>query len=183
MNVADFGRYIFPVYMAGCFTAFAFSLRSHPDNRVLSFAFGAWIAFVYGVTHYVIVRPEDGISAAQRMRFWWYLFQMTISLLPAFCAWMLRDAGARRVVLWASVASAALCFLFFITAGLYLSFGIGNRLPGQLFFVGQSLLESLQVGALIWFSGPVVPVLRRVFTAVKQWRHWPWTHLNLPHRA
>lgn len=171
MSYADFGSWFFAAKLAGCFLAFMIALRGPRDSQVLTFAYGAWLAFVFGLTHTLLTDPEHNLKAPQILGYWWYLFQAVVAMFVPLCAWALKQAGARKVILILGAALVATNLTFFVAAAPWL---VGYRLPGGWFFQIAATLETLQVLALIGLNRPA----RRVWTwagkaLIKHWRG-PW---------
>ena len=164
MSYADFGTWAFFAYLAGCFTAMVLSLRASPDNRILSQTFGLWIAAAFAAHHFLV--PH----AAGSWGYLWYVWNMTVAAFPILPAYMLKDADARKPVLWCAVISTSVC-------GVYALFSAMRQpLPGILFFYEQHVTEACQVISMVIWSGPVVPLSVKAWKSLSHWRMWPWMH-------
>lgn len=178
MSYADFGSWFFVAKLAGCFTAYAVTLRGPRDSQVLTFTYGAWLTFVYGLTHTLLADPVLHLTAPQVLRYWWYLFQALVALFPVVCALTLKEAGARRAVVTLGLVLTGVDLAFFIAAAPWL---VGRRLPGAAFFDLAATLETLQVLALLGLNRPARrswQALRRALIVGWQLLHgrWPWIH-------
>ena len=170
MTYTDFGTWSFFIYLSGCFTALALSLRSHIDNRVLVQTYGAWIAGAFAAHHFLIP------NAAHTWHYLWYVWNAMIGAFPILPAFMLKDAAARKPVMFFAVADVLLCSSY----ALFSSVGI--PLPGAFFFYIGHVCEASQVLSMIVWSGPVVPIFVRAWTAITK-RSKSWTQHRLAHRA
>lgn len=163
MTFTEFNIPAFFIYLVGCFLAVGLSLRAKPDNRILAQTYGLWIAAAFSAHHFLVP------NAAQNWHYLWYVWNAGVSLFPILPAYMLKDAGARRPVAFFGAASTVLCLT-------YAAFSFfQNPLPGIIYFYGQHICEASQVLAMIIWSGPIVPICVRAWTAVTQGK-WPWVH-------
>jgi hypothetical protein len=95
----------------------------------------------------------------------------------------LKDAFPRRPMMILGGAGAMVCLVFFVLAAIYWTWNIDMRPPGVLYFAVSNTVEFLQVLFLFILSGPILPFSIKVANHIKTWRHWPWTHQRLLHRA
>lgn len=156
----------FFVYLAGCFTAFALSLRAKPDNRILVQTYGLWIASAFAAHHFLIP------NAAQTWFYKWYLWNAATSLFPVLPAYMLKDADARKPVAVFGIASTLLCMTYAAFSFFH------SPLLGIVYFYVSHVCEACQVLSMIIWSGPVIPVCVKAWTAITQGK-WPWAHLRV----
>ena len=157
---------MFFLYLAGCFSAYGFSLRHQPDNRLLPQTYGMWIAAAFSAHHFLVP------NAAQNWHYLWYVWNMGVAAFPVLPAYMLKDADARKPVIVFGVAATALC-------GVYALFSfMGQPLPGILFFYCAHVCEALQIISMVIWSGPVVPFFTRAWKAISHWRD-TWTQHRL----
>lgn len=170
MTFADFASWAFFFYLGGCFLALGLSLRSHIDNRVLVQTYGAWIAAAYAAHHFLV--PHAALLWHQ----WWYVWNGAVGAFPMLPAYMLKEAGARKPVMVFAFITTMLC-------GTYALFSwAGSPLPGYFYFYVASLCEASQVLSMVIWSGPVIPLFVRAWTAITK-RSRTWTQHRLAHRA
>lgn len=162
MTYADFNIPAFFFYLFGCFVAFALSLRSSPDNRVLAFVYGAWIAAAFAAHHFVV--PH----AAELWHYKWYVWNAGVAAFPVLLAYMLKDAGARVWVMGFGVLATLLCIVY---AGFSAA---GSPLPGHGYFIGATVCETCQVVSMVIWSGPVIPAVVKAWKSVSH-RRKTWT--------
>lgn len=173
MSYADFGAWFFSAKLAGCFLAYCLALRGPRDSQVLTFAYGAWLAFIFGVTHTLLTDPAHDLKAPQILGYWWYLFQAVAAAFVPACALALRQAGARLAILWLGVALVTVDLVFFTAAAPWL---VSHRLPGAWFFQTAATLEALQVLALIGLNRPARQAWRWAGKALTKHRRGSWWH-------
>lgn len=164
MTYADFGMWFFFCSLIGCFTAFALSLRSAPDNRVLIFIYGAWISAVFAAHHLLVP------NAAKEWHYLWYVWNMMVGAFPIVPAFMLKDAQARIPIIVFGALTVTLCGMYALASFL------GDPLVGWWYFYGSVLFESAQVLSLILWSGPVIPIIAKAWNAITKNRSRPWAH-------
>lgn len=151
-------------YLAGCFTTVTLSLRSTVGNRLLPQTYGAWIAAAFAAHHFLI--PD----AAQTWHYWWYIWQgWVIAPFPVAFAYVQKDAEARAPVMLMGMGMMGLCSLYAMFSALH------HPLSGAVFFYAASAFEGGQILAMIIWSGPVIPLLRRIRIILKHWRKDTWT--------
>lgn len=167
MTYADFGTWAFFAYLIGCFTAFALSLRSTPDNRVLAFTYGAWISAAFAAHHLLV--PD----AARNWHYLWYIWNTGVAAFPILPAYMLKDSEARTPVILFGILSVCLCEVYAVA-----SF-IGSPLNGWFYFYLSNLFESAQVLSLILWSGPVVPIIVKAWNALTKNRSKSWERVSV----
>ena len=170
MTYADFATWAFFIYLGGCFTALGLSLRSHIDNRVLVQTYGAWIAGAYAAHHFLV--PQ----AAQTWHYWWYIWNAGVGAFPILPAYMLKDAAARKQVMFFAVVDVLLCSAYAVFSAAH------QPLPGAFYFYVASVCEAAQILSMIVWSGPVIPLAVRAWTAITK-RSRTWTQHRLAHRV
>lgn len=154
MTYGDFGLWAFFGYLAGCFTAFAFSLKGPSDNRLLPQTYGAWIAAAFAAHHFLV--PH----AAQNWHYWWYLWNAAIAAFPVWLARNMAQARARKPVMIFGTVAVFTCLVY----ALFSSYG--SPLDGKVYFYIASICEGAQVLSMIIWSGPVVPIVERVWNTI-----------------
>lgn len=175
MTYADLVNFWTIGYVGICFTALALSLRGKEDTRLLIQTYLIWIAIVFAVTHLIFHEPW------KTWHQWWYFFNAAVSAFPIVLAWRLKEAEPRIPIMVFGAFSTILCGIFCILATIYWTWNIDMRLPGEVYYIGSSTLESLQVISLFVFSGPVIPFFKRLIGSITK-RSWPWTQHRLLHR-
>jgi hypothetical protein len=162
MIYAAFGNWAFAIYLAGCFTAMVLAFRSPVGNRLLPQTYGAWIASAFAIHHFMIP------NAAHTWHYWWYIWNAAIAGFTVVIAYMAKDAGSRKQVFWLGVAAAINCLI-------YAAFSAnGHPLPGIYYFYIGHACEATQVASMIIWSGPVVPVLKKLQKIIFHTRIGPW---------
>lgn len=161
MSYTDIGTWLFFLWWGGCWLAYGLSYRygANRDTRMLPMLFGITIATFYVAMH----------GRAGHWRHWWYAWNAIPNLTLLVVAWFAPGARARWPLIWLSVAGLCLDSAYF---GFAYS---GNRLPGICYFCVAATIETLQVASMIYFSGPVEPLVLRGWTFIRT-RKWPWTH-------
>lgn len=171
MNYTDFGTWFFAGKLMACFMAFAIDLQGTRDSRILVVTYAVWIAFVFALTHTLLVDPLTGRHAPQILGYWWYLFQAVVALFPVLCASALKEAGARFAIIWLGLSICILDMVFFISATPWL---IGHKLSGSLFFDAAASGETLQVIALLSLAKPGRQAARFLWGEITKKRRLPW---------
>lgn len=151
MNYSLVNDWEFFSYLIGCFMAVMLSLHHKDGNRLLPQFYGAWIASAYAAHHLLL--PH----AAQTWHYGWYLWNgYVISLFPVILAYRQKDADARLPVMVFGLLTVALCSVYAFFSWL------GQPLPGVGYYLGASIFEAIQVLSMIIWSGPVVPLFRKL---------------------
>lgn len=165
MSYADIGTYLFFLWWGGCWLAYWLSLRSHAnrDTRMIPLLFGITIATFYIAMH----------GRAGHWHHWWYAWNSIPNFTLLLIGWYAVESRARWPVIVFSVMGVCVDATYFGFAAS------GNRLPGQCYFCAAATVETLQVLSMIYFSGPVEPLMSgwfaRAWTFIRT-RKYPWTH-------
>ena len=164
MSYTDLGMWLFLGWWGGCWLAYALSRlsRANRDTRLLPFVFGLTIATFYVCMH----------GRAGHWHYWWYALNAIPNMVLLMTAWYAPEARARWPLVIFSSAGILLDITYFDAAATK------NYLPGHGYFAGAATVETLQVLCMIYFSGPIEPVMKRVWTFIST-RKWPWTHQQL----
>lgn len=152
-------------YLALCLLAWIFSWRQKEMARLQPLLYGL-IVGLWGLV---------STGHASHFHFWWYLINAAVDIgitLVALAFYTSQRLPSSKWVATFGCAMVGLDLVYFVMASPL----IGHRLPGIIYFAGTNALESLQVGALVLFSGPVVPALLRAWRYATQRRTLPWTH-------
>ena len=152
MSYVDLGAWLFLGWLASCILAYVLSFKTGRDTRMIPFLFGITIAVFYAGMH----------GRAPHFRHWWYVWNM----IPP-------TARSRTPLMVISTGGLILDTVYYWFAA------IGDRLPGSCYFCVAASIETLQIACMVYFSGPVEPVIRKLLT--RAWtfistRKWPWTH-------
>lgn len=170
MNYADIGTWLFLGWWAGCWLAYALSYRTNRDTRMVPMLFGITIATFYVCFH----------GRAGHWHFWWYAWNSVPNLLLFTVAAYAPGARARVPLLIISAAGVIVDATYFWFAAQH------EPLPGACYFCLAATVETLQVAAMIYFSGPVEPLVRkglsRAWSFIRT-RILPWTHHRQLHRV
>jgi|SRR5579872_1501226 len=163
MSYFDLGTWLFILWWGGCWAAYGLSFHTNRDTRMIPMLFGITILGFYVWMH----------GRVGHWHHWWYAWNMIPNASLALVAWFAPQARARWPLIWISVAGL-------IVDAVYFGFAYsGHKLPGICYFCAAATIETLQVACMVYFSGPVDPVVKdygkRVLTFIRT-RNWPWTH-------
>lgn len=159
MSYTDLGTYLFILWSAGCWAAYGLSFRTNRDTRMLPFIFGVVIAVFYVAMH----------GKAGHWHHWWYAWNAAPNAVLMVAAWFAPQARTR----WPLIVLSALGLC---VDAVYFGFAAsGHKLPGICYFCMAAMVETLQVGSMVYFSGPVEPVVKRGWVYLRT-RRFPWTH-------
>lgn len=161
MTQAQLLLQLLPVYACGCLLAWLLMWGQPRRQRLLPLLYGMLATFVSWRFN----------GSAPHFHFWWYLWMAVVDSVLVAVAFGSR-CRVGKVVGIVGVIAIAFDLVFFIMASPV----IGHRLPGYYYYVGSNALESLQVGAMIAGSGPVLPAAARMWQVVTNPRGWWWIH-------